>query len=341
MGGRTSKPLEPPRADTFGFATCGWLAAGIMVALMFLAHPAHAQKYPSQPVRVVVPFAAGGGTDVLARTVAQGLSERWGAPVFVDNRPGAGSSIGTDAVAKAAPDGYTLLYTSPAYAINPALYKTLPFAQDDLVPVAIVAAAPLVLAIHPSVPANSIQELISLLKANPKKYNYATSGNGSILHMAAVLFCAMADVDVVNIPYRGAAPAMNDVLSGQVAFIFDQVSTAAQLIASQRLKGLAVTTSKRSALLPDVPTMSEAGLTGYEAYTWSLVLAPRGTPKHIINQLATDMRAVVQTPEMKKRFLDLGAEVPDAPPPETINEFVASETRKWGELIRAANITVN
>jgi putative tricarboxylic transport membrane protein len=318
-------------------AIAALLAAGVMAGL----GPAQAQKYPSQPIRMVVPFAAGGGTDVLARTVAQGLAERLGAQVVIDNRPGAGSSTGTDVVAKAAPDGYTLLYTSPAYAINPALYKKLPFAQDDLVPVAIVAAAPLVLAMHPSVPANDIKGLIALLKANPKKYNYATSGNGSIVHMATELFCAMAGVDVVHIPYRGAAPAMNDVLSGQVAFIFDQVSTAAQLIDAKKLKGLAVTTLKRSVLLPDVPTMAEVGLVGYEAYTWSIVLAPRGTPKEIISQLSEALNAVVQTAETKKRFLELGAEVPDVMSPEQIAEFVAKETRKWGDLIKAANITVN
>ena len=316
-----------------------WVA--IAALLMAGLCPAQAQKYPSQPIRMVVPFAAGGGTDVLARTVAQGLAERLGAQVVIDNRPGAGSSTGTDVVAKAAPDGYTLLYTSPAYAINPALYKKLPFAQEDLVPVAIVAAAPLVLAMHPSVPANDIKELIALLKANPKKYNYATSGNGSIVHMATELFCAMAGVDVVHIPYRGAAPAMNDVLSGQVAFIFDQVSTAAQLIDAKKLKGLAVTTLKRSVLLPDVPTMAEVGLAGYEAYTWSIVLAPRGTPKEIISQLYETLNAVVQTAETKKRFLELGAEVPDVMSPEQIAEFVAKETRKWGDLIKAANISVN
>jgi tripartite-type tricarboxylate transporter receptor subunit TctC len=319
------------------------LAALCAAAAAFALSPAHAQaqKYPSNTVRIVVPFAAGGGTDVLARTVAQGLSEKWGSSVIIDNRPGAGSSTGTDAVAKAAPDGYTLLYTSPAYAINPALYKKLPFAQDDLVPIAIVAAAPLVLAMHPSVPANNASELIALLKANPGKYNYATSGNGSILHMAAALFCEMAAVDVGNVPYRGAAPAMNDVLAGQVHFIFDQVSTAAPLIDSKKLRAAAVTTLKRSALLPNVPTMDEVGLKGYEAYTWNIVLAPRGTPKDIINKLAADLNAVVQTPEMKKRFLELGAEVPDPKSPEAIAEFVAKETRKWGGLITKANISVN
>ncbi len=316
-----------------------WVAIAVLLGAGLM--PAQAQKYPSQPIRIVVPFAAGGGTDVLARTVAQGLSARLGAQIVIDNKPGAGSATGTDVVAKSPPDGYTLLYTSPAYAINPALYKKLPFAQEDLVPVAIVAAAPLVLAMHPSVPANDIKELIALLKANPKKYNYATSGNGSIVHMATELFCAMAGVEVVHIPYRGAAPAMNDVLSGQVAFIFDQVSTAAQFIDAKKLKGLAVTTLKRSVLLPDVPTMSEVGLTGYEAYTWSIVLAPRGTPKEIISQLATELNAVVQTPDTKKRFLELGAEVPDAMNPEQIADFVAKETRKWGDLIKSANISVN
>ncbi len=180
-----------------------------------------------------------------------------------------------------------------------------------------------------------------MLKANPGKYNYATSGNGSILHMAAALFCEMAAVDVVNVPYRGAAPAMNDVLAGQVNFIFDQVSTAAPLIESKRLTAMAVTTAKRSALLPNVPTMDEIGLKGYEAYTWNIVLAPRGTPKEIIDQLAADLNAIVQTPEMKKRFRELGADVPDPLPPDAIAAYVAKETRKWGDLIKAANISVN
>jgi len=316
-------------------------AAGALTATSF-AGPLSAQSFPTKPLRLVVPFPAGGPTDIVARPLAQMLGDALGQQVVVDNRGGAGGSIGADAVAKSPADGYALLMgTVGTHAINPALYKKLPFAQDDLVPVAIVAAAPLVLAMHPSVPANDIKGLIALLKANPKKYNYATSGNGSIVHMATELFCAMAGVDVVHIPYRGAAPAMNDVLSGQVAFIFDQVSTAAQLIDAKKLKGLAVTTLKRSVLLPDVPTMAEVGLVGYEAYTWSIVLAPRGTPKEIISQLSEALNVVVQTAETKKRFLELGAEVPDVMSPEQIAEFVAKETRKWGDLIKAANITVN
>lgn len=312
-----------------------------LLALTMLPCAASAQKYPSQPIRIIVPFAAGGGTDVLARAVAAGLADRIGAQIVIENRPGAGSVTGTDAAAKATPDGYTLLYTSPAYSISPSLYKKLPFAPDDLVPVALVAAAPLVLALHPSVPATSIKELVALLKANPKKYNYATSGNGSIVHMASELFSAMAGVDVTHIPYRGAAPAMNDVLGGQVAYIFDQVSTAAPLIEAQKLRGLAVTTLRRSVLLPNVPTMEEAGYPGFEAYTWSLVLAPRGTPKEVIGLLSRELNALVQTPEMQKRLLELGAEVPPTTTPETLAEFVAKESKKWGDLIRAAGITVN
>ena len=315
-----------------------------VVALAALAlaavTPAAAQKYPNQPIRLVVPFAAGGGTDVLARAIAAGLAERIGAQIYIENKPGAGSVTGTDVVAKAAPDGYTLLYTSPSYSISPSLYKKLPFAPEDLVPVALVAAAPLVLALHPSVPATNIKELVALLKANPKKYNYATSGNGSIVHMASELFASMAGVEVVHIPYRGAAPAMNDVLSGQVSYIFDQVSTAAQLIDAQKLRGLAVTTLRRSALLPNVPTMDEAGYPGYEAYTWSIILAPRGTPKDIIDLLSTELNAMVQTPAMQKRLLELGAEVPPTASPEALADFVAKEARKWGALVRAAGISV-
>ena len=317
-------------------------ALAALVALGLLAaQPAAAQKYPSQPIRIIVPFAAGGGTDVLARAVAAGLAERLGAQIVIENKPGAGATIGTDLVAKAAPDGYTLLYTSPAYAISPSLYKKLPFAPEDLVPVALVAAAPLVLAMHPSVPATNIKQLVALLKANPKKYNYATSGNGSIVHMASELFASMAGVEVMHIPYRGAAPAMNDVLSGQVAYIFDQVSTAAQLIDAKKLRGLAVTTLRRSTLLPDVPTMDESGFPGYEAYTWSIILAPRGTPKDIINLLSRELNAVVQTPATQRRLLELGAEVPPTASPEALADFVAKEAKKWGDLVKASGISVD
>jgi tripartite-type tricarboxylate transporter receptor subunit TctC len=191
------------------------------------------------------------------------------------------------------------------------------------------------------VPANSVAELIALLKANPRKYNYASSGNGTILHMAAELFRSMAGVEVVHIPYRGAAPAMNDVIGGQVSFIFDQVSTAAQLIDAKQLRALAVTTLRRSALLPDVPTMAEAGLPGYEAYTWNIVLAPRGTPKEVVATLSRELGELVQTPAMKKKFLDLGADVPQASSPEAIAAFVGAETRKWDALIKSAGISIN
>lgn len=318
------------------------IAAAFVLAITGFAgaNPAIAQDYPQRPIRMIVPFAAGGGTDVLARLVANGLSERLKQQVVVDNRGGAGSVSGTDAVAKAAPDGYTILYTSVAYAINPGVYKKLPYRPADLTPVAMAGSAPLVLAMHPSVPATNLTELVALLKAKPGTYNYGSSGNGTTLHMAAEMFRSMAQVDIVHVPYRGAAPAMTDLVSGNVAFVFDQVSTAAPLIDGGQLKGIAVTTKARSPLLPKTPTLDEAGLAGYETYTWNLVLVPKGTPQPIVERLNREVAAVMDDAQLRKRYEELGAETSKPASPAEVAAFVEAETAKFGAIARGAGVSI-
>ena len=296
--------------------------------------------FPNKGLRFVVPFSAGGGTDVVARIVAKGLAERLGQSIVVENRTGAGVTIGSDYVAKSPPDGYTLLYTSVGHAMAPSLYARLPYTQDDLVAVAIAGSAPLILTLHPSVPATDLKSLIALFKANPGKYSYGSSGNGTTLHMAGELFKSLAGVDVVHVPYRGAAPAMNDLLSGQIAYVFDQISTAAGFITTGKLRGIAVTMPTRSPMMPDIPTMVEAGLPGYEAYTWNAVLAPRGTPAPIIDKLNREINAVLETAETKKRFIELGVDVPSLTTPQTAAAFIAAETRKWEPIVKASGALV-
>ncbi|HEV2512106.1 tripartite tricarboxylate transporter substrate binding protein [Bosea sp. (in: a-proteobacteria)] len=301
---------------------------------------ATAQDYPQKPIRMIVPFAAGGGTDVLARIVANGLAERMKTQVVVENRAGAGSVSGTDAVAKAAPDGYTILYNSVAYAINPGVYKRLPYAPADLVPVALAGSAPLVLVAHPSVPAKDLKELIALFRSKPGEYNYGSSGNGTTLHMAAEMFRSMAKVDIVHVPYRGAAPAMTDLIGGRVALVFDQVSTAAPLVEGGQLKAIAVTTRTRSNLLPNTPTLDEAGLPGYETYTWNVVAVPRGTPQPIIDRLNREIVALMGDAPIRKRYDELGAETSKPLSPSEVAAFVKSETDKFGAIAREAGVSI-
>lgn len=318
----------------------------IAVAAMFIGmnlgglNAAVGQDYPQRPIRMIVPFAAGGGTDVLARIVANGLSERLKQQVVVENRGGAGSVSGTDAVAKAAPDGYTILYNSVAYAINPGVYKKLPYAPLDLIPVAMAGSAPLVLVTHPSVPAKNLKELIALFTAKPGVYNYGSSGNGTTLHMAAEMFRSMAKVDIVHVPYRGASPAMTDLIGGRVALVFDQVSTAAPLVDGGQLNAIAVSTKTRSPLLPNTPTLDEAGLTGYETYTWNLVLAPRGTPPAIIERLNKEIASVMADAQIRKRYTELGAETSAPASPAEVATFVKSEMEKFAAIARTAGVSI-
>jgi tripartite-type tricarboxylate transporter receptor subunit TctC len=312
-----------------------WAAATLIAAVT----PAWAQgAYPDKPIRLVVPFSVGGGTDVVARVVAKALSDRLGQPIIVENRAGAGSTIGTGQVAKSAADGYTLLFASASHAFSPTVYRKLAYSQDDFAAIAVVNTTPLLLAAHPSVPAKNLREFLALLKANPGKFNYGSSGKGTTLHMAAELFNTMAGVDVVHVPYKGEAPAMTDLLGGQIAFMVNQASSVVPLIKSGKLNGLGVTTPKRLATAPEIPTIAEAGVPGFAAYGWNVILAPKGTPREVITLLNRQINAVIASPEVKAKFDELGLDVLDPTTPDSATAFVAAETAKWAPIIRAAGV---
>jgi tripartite-type tricarboxylate transporter receptor subunit TctC len=294
--------------------------------------------YPDHPIRMIVPFTAGGGTDVVARGLAKALSERLKQQVVIDNRVGAGSTIGTDIVSKAVADGYTLLFASAAHSFSPTVYAKLPYSQDDFAAIAIVNSTPLMLAVHPSMGVKDLPSFIALLKANPDKYNYASSGVGTTLHIAAEHFIRTAGVKATHIPYKGEAPAMADLLGGQVSFMVGQASTAIPYIKTGRLMGLGVTTPKRLVSIPTVPTLDEAGLPGFTAYGWNAVLVPKGTPRAVIQLLNKEVNAAIASPDVQKTFSDLGLGLVDPTTPETASAFITVETAKWAPVIRAAGI---
>jgi len=312
------------------------LAAGA-VALPALSRIARAQTYPSRPVRLIVPFAPGGGTDIAARLIGQWLSERLGQQFMIDNRPGAGSNIGTEAVVKAPPDGYTLLLVGTFNAVNTTLYEKLNFNFiRDIAPVAGISRVPNVMAVHPSFPAKTVPEFIAYAKANPGKINMASAGNGASEHVLGELFKLMAGVDLVHVPYRGAGPALSDLLGGRVQVMFGTMPASIQYIRAGNLRALAVTTALRSEALPDLPTVGDF-LPGYEASTWYGVGVPKNTPTEIVQKLNKEINAALADPKLKARLADLGAEPMQMTPAE-FEKFVADETEKWGKVVRAANI---
>src|SRR5256884_8408256 len=254
------------------------------LALAMLASGAHAQTWPAKPVKWVVPFAPGGTTDILARTIGEKLTVALGQPVIIENKPGAGGGVGAEFTAKAPPDGYTIMGgTISTHAINASLYKSLPYDPvKDFVPITLIARVPNMLVVNPDIPAKNITELITLLKANPGKYSFASSGNGTSQHLSGELFKSMAGVDMQHIPYKGSPPALQDVMGGQVAMTFDNITTAWPLAKGGKLRALAVTTARRSAIAPEVPTLAESGLVGYEVGSWQGVVAPAGTPPAIV-----------------------------------------------------------
>ena len=296
--------------------------------------PALAQDYPTEPVKIIVPFAAGGPADVYARFLGQRLSESLGQPFVIDDRPGAGSVIGTDAAAKSAPDGYTLLLMSNAQTVNESLIPNKPYALlRDFVPVAPVNYSDLVLVVHPSVKANSLADLIKLAKASPGKLNYASSGPGTPYHMAGELFKAMAGVDIVHIPYKGRSGARTDVLGGQVDMMFDAVTTMSEHARAGTVKALATTGKTRSPVLPNVPTMSEAGVTGYEAVIWLGVMAPKGTPPAIVAKLNAEITKIVNRPDVRAEWAKQGA-APMAMTPEEFSRYTADDIAKWERIVK-------
>jgi tripartite-type tricarboxylate transporter receptor subunit TctC len=308
------------------------LAAGA-VALPAISRIAFAQSYPSRPVRLVAPFAAGGPTDIVARLTGQWLSERLGQQFIIENRPGAGGTIGTEAVVRAAPDGYTLLQAAAYNVVNAALYDNLSFSfVRDITPVASMISVPLVMVAAPSVPAKTIPEFIAYAKANPGKISMASSGIGATPHVAGELFKMMAGVDLVHVPYRGAGPAFADLLGGQVQMMFDFIPSSVEYIRSGKLRGLGVTTTARAAALPDVPTIGEF-VPGYEASGWFGLGAPRGTPDEIVTAINNATNAILSDEKVKARLADLGG-TPLAGSPADFGALIAAESEKWSKVVK-------
>jgi tripartite-type tricarboxylate transporter receptor subunit TctC len=303
------------------------------------SHPAAAQNgYPSRSIRLIVPAAPGGGTDFTARTIAQKLTESMGQTVIVDNRPGAAGNIGVDIAAKASPDGYTLVMPITSFSINPHLYAKLPFDTiKDFAPVVLASSAPLFLVINPSVPAKSVSELIAVAKSKPGQLNYANSGNGTTAHLAGELFKKMAGVDLISVPYNGGGPAVIDLFAGNVQIYFSTIPAALAQVQAGKLRGIAVTAKTRVNLIPDVPTVEESGLPGFEVIGWFGIFAPAATPKPIVARLNKEINAALRTPEIQKRFAGDGL-VPGGGTPEELGNFLRAELTKWGALIKEAGI---
>jgi len=319
-----------------------FLAKIFAVLLCASAPLAYAQDYPSKPVKMVVPFPPGGTTDILARAVGQKLSESWGQQVVIDNRPGAGGNIGTDIVAKSAADGYTLLMgTVGTHAINASLYGKLPFDPiKDFAPVTLVASVPNVLVVNATVDSKSVKELIALAKSKPGQLAFASSGNGTSIHLAGELFKSMTGTAMLHVPYKGSAPAITDLLGGQTNMMFDNLPSAMPHIKSGRLRALAVTSVRRSPALPDIPTIAETGVSGYEASSWFGVLAPAGTPKDVVAKIQGDIARALNAPEIKERLSGQGAE-PVGNTPEQFAEHIKAESAKWAKVVKDSGAKVD
>ena len=304
------------------------------------ATAALAQAYPNKPIKLIVPFAPGGFTDVVARILGQKLSVSLGQPFVIENKAGAGSTIGTDFVAKAAPDGYTLVMVSTTHVISPAIYPKLPYDPiKSFTPVGKLVDSAYVLLVNPKVPANNVAEFIALAKASPDKIHYASSGNGSSQHLMGGMFAAMAGVKMKHVPYKGSGGAANDLVAGVVESSFAGVPNAMAQVPAGRLKALAVTTSKRIPQLPDVPTMQEAGVPGYNASVWLGLLAPAGTPKEVVMKLNAEIAKVLSAADTKKELYAAGVEA-DISSPEALNTLMVKELDRWGKVIKDAGITM-
>ena len=308
------------------------------IACIVLASTATAAVFPERPVRLVVASSPGGALDVLARLTGPKLTEKWGQPVVVDNRAGAGGVIGTEIVSNANPDGYTILVIAQGFTANPYLYKKLPYrSPQDFSPITILATGPNVLVVHPSVKANSVKELVALAKSQPGKLNYATSGVGAASHLSIEMFKRMSGVDMVHIPYKGAGAATAAVVGGQVQLLFTSTGAAIPHIRTGRLKALGVTTVKRSAVLPEVPTIAETGFPGFRVDGWYALLAPANTPKPVLDRIYADVAAVLKMPDVAKRIESFGLE-PNGLPPQEFSAYIRAELAKWGKVIREAGI---
>ena len=315
----------------------------LAVAILSLSgtEAAWAQAYPSKPVRIIVPFAAGGPADIYARAIGQKLQESLGQAFVIDDRPGAGAVIGTEAVAKSPADGYTLLMMSNTHTVNESLLKTKPYdLMRDFAPIAPVNYSDLLMVVHPSVSANTLKEFLDLAKAKPGALNYASSGPGTPYHMAGELFKSMAGVNVVHVPYKGSAGARTDVMGGQVQMMFDAVTTMAPLVRSGKLRALGTTGLTRSSVLPDVPTVTEAGVPNYEVTIWLGIMAPAGTPKAIIDKLNTEINKILANPEINEAWAKQGATTMNMTP-EQFGKHLRADIEKWARIVKLADIRVD
>jgi tripartite-type tricarboxylate transporter receptor subunit TctC len=311
---------------------------GLMALVLCAGTVASASEYPTKPIRLVVPYAAGGSTDSVARIIGQQLSERLGQQVVIDNRTGAGTIIGTEIAAQAVPDGYTVLMATPPLAVNPALYGKVPYdVERDFAAVTNVAASSNLLVVHPNVPAQSVKELIALLKAHPETYNYGSSGVGGAGHLAMALFASMTRVRMLHVPFKGGAPAVADLVAGRLHLMMANLTTAQPHIRAGRLRGLGVGTKARTALFPEMPTIAEAGVPGYEANNWNGLVVPTKTSRSIVERLHREVVAALNEPSTAKRFTTQGLE-PIGDTPDQFARYLRDEATKWGTLVKTAGI---
>ncbi len=311
-----------------------WLA--VLIASL-AAGAAAAQQYPSKPVKIVVGFAPGGGSDFIARIIAQKLTERLGTQVIVENRPGAGSTLGSEVVVKSPPDGYTLLLTPASYTVNPSVYKLSFDALNDITPIVQLSRGPYVVAVNPSVPAKTLQELVALAKRDPDKLAYASSGNGSHVHVATEYFLYTAGIKITHVPYKGTGPALNDTIAGTTQLIFGSVATALQYVKSGRLRALAVTTPKRIAAAPEVPTVAEAGYPAYEVTNWHGLVGPKGLPKDIVARLNREVNEALKSKEVEKILASDGLE-PAGGSAEELALIIRNEIGRWSQVVKRAGV---
>jgi tripartite-type tricarboxylate transporter receptor subunit TctC len=310
----------------------------LILSLLTIAGTASAQTYPDRPITLVVPYPAGGGNDVLGRLVGERMSKALGGTIIVENRGGAGGTIATRQVAKSAPDGYTMLIATSSLAINPSLYPNVGYDPiKDFAPIGLLASGANVVLVHPSVPANSIQQLIALAKKNPGKLNFASTGSGSSVHLAAELFASMAGININHVPYRGSGPALNDLLGGHVTMMFATLPSAIGIVKGGKVRALAVSSAKRSEVFPELPTIAEAGLTGYAAELHYGLVAPAGMPRPIVDRLNAALRSALEDPTLRERLAREGA-VPLPSTPEEYAADIAAEERMWGKIVRDAGV---
>jgi tripartite-type tricarboxylate transporter receptor subunit TctC len=316
------------------------LSGALLVLAAATAGTSFAQTYPSKPVRIIAPFAPGGGTDFIARLIAQKLTERIGQQVIVENKPGAGGNLGAEFAVKSPPDGYTLLLIAGSYTVNPSLYRLSFDPVNDISPIVQLSQGPFVVAVHPSVPAKTLKELIDYARREPDKLSYASAGSGSITHLASELFMQMANIRVVHVPYKGTGPALNDTIAGNTQLIFGSVATTLQFIKSGRLRGLAVTTPQRIPAAPDLPTVAEAGVPGYEVVLWHGLVGPKGLPSAVVERINQAANDALKSKDVADLLATDGV-APAGGAPETFRALIKADIERWSKVVRQANIKID